>query len=402
MPVDFLSNNFNRVDIATVINDVLFLTDGIVALQENLYTERKRQKRNFNFFSAIVCGKNDKNHIEKYHSNFIGYLLDKDGSHDFGDFFLRLFLSKLLDKVDLLPDPSSLILEREKQTTEGRFFDIALESRKDWLIFIENKIWSAEQIEQMSDYLVFAETYYSRYVGVYLTLNGTPPAVTDWKTNRGCLVCVSYGNIIDWLQDCLKDTTLAEHVHVRSAIEQYVTVIKNLLKMVNDETAIIKEYLRSHKQTTASVIKNRAVLNDALYSLVKEVRDKFLSDLKIRLDILQTGIAEIPATISILLKQDDYWYSGNEDKSFGMGFEVFHKGTRVKYGGEAYGQHGNSIRIASINAHYGHGIDHSNAVLLEAIDSPKWQKILTETANSIIEEVKSQVLPWITKNRHPG
>jgi len=49
--------------------------------------ERSKNKENFNFFTALVNGKNTKEHIEKYHSNFIGYLLNPKENHDFGSFF---------------------------------------------------------------------------------------------------------------------------------------------------------------------------------------------------------------------------------------------------------------------------------------------------------------------------
>ncbi len=56
-------------------------------IRRKLSKERSKNKENFNFFTALVNGKNTKEHIEKYHSNFIGYLLNPKENHDFGSFF---------------------------------------------------------------------------------------------------------------------------------------------------------------------------------------------------------------------------------------------------------------------------------------------------------------------------
>jgi len=74
------------------IKNVRVLSEDISSIRRNHYNRKKNEKENFNFFSAIVSGKNSRDHIEKYHSNFIVYITEMS-SHLFLNYFYYYLIS---------------------------------------------------------------------------------------------------------------------------------------------------------------------------------------------------------------------------------------------------------------------------------------------------------------------
>ena len=72
------------------------LKDLLVDESANLSLIKQRLKV-FNIFDVLGIG-----HKELQHSNFIGWLLDPNGNHGFGDYFLLEFLNLLSDVSDEL------------------------------------------------------------------------------------------------------------------------------------------------------------------------------------------------------------------------------------------------------------------------------------------------------------
>jgi hypothetical protein len=249
----------------------------------DIESRRKANKENFNFFSAIVSGKHSKDHIEKYHSNFIAYLLNPKGGHDFNGLFLRCFFDMLKKKfgVNDLPNVNIFTIEREKPTAEGRSIDISLEAN-DWIIFIENKIWSGELKDQMNDYCKFAKDYVNNGVGIYLTLNGDHPGSID-KTNnfegKVKVINLSYSEIIQWLKCCCEQEEIVAHLHVLSALKQYITIIENLLKIMKENKKAILDLV-----TSPANIENAMKLLENV--TLEEVKVEILRQLKGKIELL--------------------------------------------------------------------------------------------------------------------
>ena len=210
-----------------LLNEVNLITTKYKDL-EKLKTE------NFNLFAAIVSGKNEKTHRELYHSNFLGYILNPKGSHNLDDFFLKMFLSEIKENYPLvnnLPETTELVIQRERPTNQNRSIDITLESGKNWIIFIENKIWSTELESQVKDYYEFSKRFKNR-LGIYLTLTGErPPSITN-EVNSEIpqyeLINMSYEFVINWLEKCLIDDVIKGNANALFSLNQYLNVIKKL------------------------------------------------------------------------------------------------------------------------------------------------------------------------------
>lgn len=385
------------MDAQILISDTNYLLNRIEKIKKEHYDKRKAGKKNFNFFSAIVSGKYDKQHIEKYHSNFISYLLNPKASHDFGTLFLKQFfeiLKKAPFNIGNLPDEETLTLERERPTDKGRFIDISLEYKNDWIIFIENKIWSGEQEDQITDYYDFAKRCFSHRMGIYLTLRGEEPTSIDvgsFSDDR--IICLSYKTIIEWLKCCSQIDEVVKHQHVQNALRQYIETIETILNVMKEDTKEIIEFLKKDKVKTINIIKNQRILNDAIKNLVIEVRDKFLGDLKNEVGLKRGNENTIHESLKVEIVQGNYFFSGDEEKCFGLGFIITENNERFDYGSEESGGCGNGIQINNINAFCGDGIDQANAMLVNAYETAEWNKIVNLAADKIISEVINKVLP---------
>jgi len=388
------------MDIETLISHSANIGSEISKLQMENYEGRKERKGNFNFFSAIVSGKNDKQHIEKYHSNFIAYLLDTKASHDFGDLFLKYFFKELEKEpfgIKNLPYDEVLIIERERPTTYGRYIDISLELGKEWIVFIENKIRSGEQPEQMNDYYNFAKGNYSKGIGIYLTLNGDDPGSISEKSDQDdgfTIISLSYNKVQIWIEQCCQDIEIKKHQHILNALEQYINVIKINLKTMNEDTRTIIEFLKENKDKTEIIIKNRRILNESVIELVKEIRENFLECLQTEVNERKEKHNSIPDNLGIHIRMGDYVFSGDENHSFGMGFEITKDEGRFNYGSGSHGECGNAIHIQGINVHEDDGIEKGNAILFMAYKNPdEWKSIINATADKLFEEIETKVLP---------
>jgi flagellar biosynthesis chaperone FliJ len=274
-------------------------SNNIKKIKEANSNFRKGSKQNFNFFSAIVSGKYSKEHHEKYHSNFIAYLLDPKATHDCESIFLKAFLEKIeeiknkseeivAEKSDkkftgFEEDEKQLLqisVEREKLVNGN--IDIAIESKNKWLIFIENKIEHFEAPHQVKDYCDWAEDHYNEWLGVFLTKNGSsPPSIKDY-VHKNKVICLSYReDIINWLKSCCTNEKLIYYPHIISALMQYINVIKkNLNIMDNKELEESQKYLKDNNSAAAQLAENISDLKQVLDEYIKIVRSNFLMDLK--------------------------------------------------------------------------------------------------------------------------
>ena len=108
--------------------------------------------QNFNIFSILQAESNEA----KTHSNFIGELLNPNGSHGQGKKFLREFV-KLFDIQGYNLDEVKVLVEYKVgsisyESIEGGRIDILIKNHKNDYIIIENKIYAHEQYKQLERY----------------------------------------------------------------------------------------------------------------------------------------------------------------------------------------------------------------------------------------------------------
>ena len=151
----------------------------------------------FNMFR--ICG---VNHYENTHSAIIAELLNTKGTHSLKSELLEAFLS-LIDK-DFVPtdfNPSNATVYTEYTTDKGRIDILIKDTNKNTLI-IENKIYAADQYEQLKRYEQFAKKEFKAYQIYYLTLWGNEASLQSGEGVN--YLTISYADtIIRWLDKCI-------------------------------------------------------------------------------------------------------------------------------------------------------------------------------------------------------
>ncbi|MDD9822605.1 MAG: PD-(D/E)XK nuclease family protein [Gammaproteobacteria bacterium] len=193
----------------------------------------------FNVFSVLGVES-----AEIRHSAFLAELLNPNGSHSQGAVFLRLFFEMLrtsfgkkFDWELSLDEIGGFEVTAEAHQGDYGRIDILIKTR-DKCMVIENKIYAGDQERQLGRYYDYAKANWSEanIAVIYLTLDGKEPdnyTLYGNETRGGSdlikseyVLCVSYKHLIDWLDDCLKETVRL--AHIRETLFQYQSLLKQL------------------------------------------------------------------------------------------------------------------------------------------------------------------------------
>lgn len=195
--------------------------------------------RNFNIFSVLgIIG------YEAWtHSPMLGEILSPAGRHGQGGKFLSAFIRLLNRRLEArrglqveVGDTDNCVLDvatarviREYYIgpvteTSGGKIDLLIEDAKGSRIIIENKIFAADQKNQLARYRHFGPKAYL----VYLTLDGKePPNEVVKTTTHARFATMSYEkDVIAWLEECRNQ--VIEISQVRDTLTQYLHAVRNL------------------------------------------------------------------------------------------------------------------------------------------------------------------------------
>ena len=268
------------------IEQILKATKKIETIKKAIYKRKKKSKENFNFFHALVT--DEKVHLEKYHTNFIAYLLNPKQSHDCDTLFLEKFLRLIGKDHEINRKHYDVVVSINKQTTEGRFIDIVVEYKNEWILFIENKVYSEESENQLQDYYDFCfdkingkhEIKDKKPIGIFLTLSGYEPSKSE---DSGNIIPISYRQIIDWLENCINQ--LGEKNNLTHSLKQYILALKQILNIMDDEEMkVFQPYLDKNFQEFPSLdvidsFKNAVIKYSGNYEKRKSFYDKLVNKL---------------------------------------------------------------------------------------------------------------------------
>jgi hypothetical protein len=173
-------------------------------------------------------------------SRIISDLLNPKGSHGQGSVFLIIFLERLIDLNCILPldwysQVEKVTVINEAYTTflpnSARRIDIRIEMPSCFGIGIENKPWTVEQPEQLSDYCAeLACRYKSQFVLVFLSQKGRSPQSIppeEWqvlKDSGKCATIFYSDNFLDWLLECQK---MCQSEKIRYFIKDFMKYIQD-------------------------------------------------------------------------------------------------------------------------------------------------------------------------------
>lgn len=220
---------------------------------ENISTKvEKKEELDANKNLFCILGVQD---FEIRHSNFLAWMF-RDNKQFFYEFLTNkkiLDLSK--EKAKNICNSCDVIREYNEDTF-GRSIDIVIDCPNEkFVIVIENKIYSDEGENQLSDYYLFIEQskrfsgYTKKYI--YLTLNGDVPYSEE---DRKHYVSVSYNSILDILTkiDCYKKNKKYKD-YKDIIIEDYIDILKDKTVKVMDRVSEYYKLFDKYKEIMIEV-----------------------------------------------------------------------------------------------------------------------------------------------------
>lgn len=226
----------------------------------------------FNLFDVLKISR-----TEIRHSNVLGWLLDPNENHGFGDAFLKGMFQRIVEndtegKYDifgvLLSDMYSFIVRREWNN-----IDILLTSSDEKIVLaIENKVGSQEHSNQLSRYSKIIEKKYPNFNRIYIYLTpegGEPKDVENWDI-------LSYKDIVEVLEDIMNRIKLQPDVSVM--VNNYIKVIRRNILEDQQLIEICNKIYNKHKRALDLIFEHRddeksqmkRVITDTLNELGEE------------------------------------------------------------------------------------------------------------------------------------
>ena len=191
-----------------------------------------------------------------------------------GPRFLNIFAKQFSLELDAAARVEPEYYAGPKCEDRGGRIDILITDKNSNEVVIENKIYAADQENQINRYLKSrpcAKVF-------FLTLNGRDPAEKVGQEDGKRFKCISYAtDIIPWLEACRREAAHAPLV--RETIAQYINLIKvltgqNTNSRMKDQ--ITKSILETPETLEAyfTLLRNQQdVINKLLEKLEKECRE---------------------------------------------------------------------------------------------------------------------------------
>ncbi|GHV58529.1 hypothetical protein FACS1894103_0090 [Campylobacterota bacterium] len=186
--------------------------------------EQRRRGEDFNIFSIL---KYERKEVET-HSAFLYELLRKDGSHDYADLFLKLFL----EAIEFKEETVELKCKREVIIPDRRI-DFVIEDEKR-IIIIEMKVDTKDSENQLNDYWKYGQEVKEKSGKTphyyYLTLNGDRP-VNASKKVKDAFTPISFAkHIRAFIQKAIRE---CDSENIRLALQHYLKVVDNITGQIS-------------------------------------------------------------------------------------------------------------------------------------------------------------------------
>lgn len=205
----------------------------------------------FNLFDVLKVTR-----TEIRHSNMLGWLLDPNENHGFGDAYLKGIFQRLVENDSdgrydvfkiLLLDMYSFSVYREWKN-----IDILLVSTEEKvLVAIENKVASREHSNQLNRYREILENEYSDYkrIYVFLTPDGEDPSdVENWDV-------LTYNDVVEVLEKIYSRTELQPDVSMM--IRNYIEVVRRDIVEDQELIDICNKIYNKHKKALDLIYEHR-------------------------------------------------------------------------------------------------------------------------------------------------
>lgn len=233
----------------TIISDEQALQDFLLDIE--CLDELLPWTGKFNLFDVLKVSR-----TEIRHSNMLGWMLDPNENHGFGDEYLKGIFQRLVENDSdgrydvfkiLLLDMYSFSVYREWKN-----IDILLVSTEEKvLVAIENKVGSHEHSNQLNRYREILENEYSDYqrIYVFLTPDGEDPSdVENWDV-------LTYNDMVEVLEKNYSRKELQPDVLMM--IRNYIEVVRRDIVEDQDLIDICNKIYNKHKKALDLIYEHR-------------------------------------------------------------------------------------------------------------------------------------------------
>ena len=207
-----------------------------------------------NFFELLRVSQN-----EIRHSNFLAWILNPQQSHNLGDTFLKWFLKDVFSdqrvtwinefKVDSLKT-DDLNIYREYKS-----IDLLLET-PEFVVIIENKLWSKEHSNQLTRYKNIVEKEFptKQHAFVFLTPYAETPEQDD---DKDAYVTFDYGSIVRILEIIMNTYGQSISSKVEIYINDYISVVRRYVMQDDEAISIAREIYKNHKDALDFIFESK-------------------------------------------------------------------------------------------------------------------------------------------------
>ena len=178
------------------------------------------------------------------HSNFLSWLLDPNENHNLKEVVLNKFLQEIINSSDSFDESVTIEdigIENVEIRREWENIDLLI-ILDEYVLCIENKIFSGEHSDQLTRYKNIVETNFSDKTQIYVYLN--PFGYSSFGESDVYLP-LSYQVIIDILENLNLDEI---DTTVKSFIEQYLLTLKRDIMGIDENAELAQEIYKKHKE----------------------------------------------------------------------------------------------------------------------------------------------------------
>lgn len=253
--------------------------------QNGQLTALDLQLNSFNIFDVLNIS-----HREIRHSNFIGWLLDPNENHGFGDYFLTSFINHLVkidndEKINLnIADLSKTKIFRETKNNIDIFI---LNEDLNFSITIENKIWHVESQDQLKKYYKYTTTKYNNIVNNYFVF--LTPFGIDAKTKemKEIYQPFSYLQLIEIIKQGIEEFKNI-NPQIKNTMEQYINNVESKILGQGNTVKNAQKIYQKYAEVIEFIYKNKPDLsllepkvrkffeNHPSYEIVSSSSDRYL------------------------------------------------------------------------------------------------------------------------------
>ncbi|MDP1665914.1 MAG: PD-(D/E)XK nuclease family protein [Methylobacter sp.] len=217
-------------------------------------------------------------------SEILAMLLNPQGDHAQGDIFLRLFFAEIDLTYPIYKSNIKIGCEvsTDRIENKSRRIDIEINFGDQFGLAIENKPWTYDQFQQLSDYAKQMQNKFGEnWCLIYLSGDDSNPSegsvspaqLETWEENNQYKK-INFGQILEWLKKC---EAQCQADHVRHFLRDFIGYCRSEFLGETDmvDANLIKDFALKCENLELSL-----AIGQQMIAIKEELLKKFVADLE--------------------------------------------------------------------------------------------------------------------------